>query len=115
MGTDDAPLPTVLIAMLRLKLFHRVWHSSQSFVRRQFQPPCNCIGNYWYCPAEDNFSICGYVYLNNNSIDTLCNINLLVFSLPYVLPKEYTVPSRKRARYGISAHPPLWAQFPAKV
>ena len=27
----------------------------------------------------------------------------------------YTVPSRKRAHYGMSAHPPLWAQFPAKV
>ena len=27
----------------------------------------------------------------------------------------YTVPSRKRAHYGISAHPPLWAQVPAKV
>ena len=26
-----------------------------------------------------------------------------------------TVPSQKRAHYGISAHPPLWAQFPAKV
>ena len=26
-----------------------------------------------------------------------------------------TVPSRKRAHYGMSAHPPLWAQFPAKV
>ena len=27
----------------------------------------------------------------------------------------YTVPSQKRAHYGISAHPPLLAQFPAKV
>ena len=26
-----------------------------------------------------------------------------------------TVPSRKRAHYGTLAHPPLWAQFPAKV
>ena len=26
-----------------------------------------------------------------------------------------TVPLRKRAHYGILAHPPLWAQFPAKV
>ncbi len=26
-----------------------------------------------------------------------------------------TVPSRKRAHYGMSAHPPLLAQFPAKV
>ena len=26
-----------------------------------------------------------------------------------------TVPSRKRAHYGILAHPPLWAQFPAKA
>ena len=26
-----------------------------------------------------------------------------------------TVPSRKRAHYGMSAHTPLWAQFPAKV
>ena len=26
-----------------------------------------------------------------------------------------TVPSQKRAHYGMSAHPPLWAQFPAKV
>ena len=25
------------------------------------------------------------------------------------------VPSRKRAHYEISAHPPLWAQFPAKA
>ena len=27
----------------------------------------------------------------------------------------YTVPSRKRAHYGISAHSPLWDQSPAKV
>ena len=27
-----------------------------------------------------------------------------------------TVPSQKRAHYGLmSTHPPLWAQFPAKV
>ena len=26
-----------------------------------------------------------------------------------------TVSSRKRAHYGVLAHPPLWAQFPAKV
>ena len=30
-------------------------------------------------------------------------------------PYINTVPSRKRAHYGISAHPPLWAQFPARV
>ena len=32
-----------------------------------------------------------------------------------VLVANNTVPSRKRAHYGISAHPPLWVQVPAKV
>ena len=28
---------------------------------------------------------------------------------------KITVPLRKRAHYGVSVHPPLWAQFAAKV
>ena len=39
----------------------------------------------------------------------------LVLSTTGIVSNFITVPSRKKAHYGISAHPPLWAQFPVKV
>ena len=48
----------------------------------------------------------------------LCKTNLIIeVKYLYYYHNYYsiTVPSRKRVHYRMSAHPPLWAQFPAKV